>query len=219
MFVARAGGGRIEGYMLVWYGRSRTPERRPLGIREIVAADPAAYGRLIGFVSRQRDLWRRVRYDALPDERFDHLLTDPRPPGHATARRLWAETARVIRGPMFRVVDVARAFTMRRKWGAAPPFEFMMDVADPQLPGNAGPWRVRFDGRTASIRPASDGGRNSASTPVRLRVDAPTLAELYAGELSVEAAVRLGSAHVTGDASAIDGFFRPTSSFRLLDEF
>jgi predicted acetyltransferase len=216
---AASTGDTVDGYMIVRYGRSRSGETRPLAVREIVTADAAAYARLLAFISRQRDLWRRVRYDASPDERFGHRLTDPRPPGYATARGLWAETARVLRGPMFRIVNVERAFSLRTSWGPAPAFEFSLAVDDAQLPGNAGPWSIAFDGQAASIRPADRAAAASPASHTRLAVDAPALAQLFAGELAPSAAERLGTATIEGDTAALDAFFRNTASFRLLDEF
>jgi len=225
---------RVNGYMIVRYGTAKSADRRPLYVRELVAEDDDAYSRLLGWISRQRDLWRRVRYDASPDEHFALRLTDPRPPGHLPSRWLWAEAGRIIRGPMFRVLDVERAFGLRPTWGPAAPFAFTLEVEDVQLPGNRGPWRIGFDGSSATVSPlAGTAGGEGRTRPgvaglvepgregstIRLAVDAATLAQLYAGEVSVSAAARHGTARVDGDVSRLDAFFRPPSSFRLLDEF
>jgi predicted acetyltransferase len=217
IFVARTGG-TVDGYAILLYGTGRSAEKRPLFIREIVTVEESARRRLFGFISRQRDLWRRVRYDATPDERFDHRLADPRPPGYGTARTLWTETARILRGPMFRIVHLETAVAERRQWGSAAAFDFVLTVDDSQLPGNNGPWHIAFDGSKAAIRPAS-GDPAAMRAGTRLELDAPTLAELYAGELSPSAAQRLGLARIEGDTAALDAFFRPAASFRLLDEF
>src|SRR5690606_31653759 len=108
-----------RGYVLVRYGRARSADRRPLHVRELIATEPAAYDALLAWLSRQRDLWRRITYDATPDEHFALRLTDPRPPGYRGARRLWATVARVIRGPMLRILHVPAAIEKRRRWGAA----------------------------------------------------------------------------------------------------
>ncbi|HUF68646.1 MAG TPA: sterol carrier protein domain-containing protein, partial [Longimicrobiales bacterium] len=114
--------------------------------------------------------------------------------------------------------NVERAFSMRTSWGPAPAFEFSLAVDDAQLPGNAGPWSITFDGRAASIRPGI-GAATSPASHIRLAVDAPTLAQLFAGELSPSAAEQLGAARIEGDTAALDAFFMNTASFRLLDEF
>jgi predicted acetyltransferase len=211
------GDGRLDGYLVVRYGSAHSGERRPLYICELIADAPTAYGRLLRFVSRQRDLWRRIRYDASPDERFGDFLSDPRPPGYAAMRRLWFQTATIIRGPMVRIVNVPKAFQARHEWGSREPFGFMLHVDDPQLPGNVGPWAVSFDGDSVTARKAADVEPGAGGA--QLFLDTPTLAELYTGESTPSEAVRLGRARIDGDAAAFDAFFRPASSFRLLDEF
>ena len=209
----------IDGYMIVRYGTAASADRRPLRILELVSADDNAYRRLLGWISRQRDLWRRIIHHALPDEHFGLRLTDPRPPGFTPARWLWANVARVIRGPMFRILDVQRALSMRERWGAASPCSFDVVVADEQLPSNNGPWRCTFDGGRMSVRPLDGGAGGGQRAIAKLRVDAATLAQLHAGEISVSAAVRLGRAVCDGDAMALDALFASDSCFRLLDEF
>jgi hypothetical protein len=119
---------------------------------------------------------------------------------------------------MFRIVHLETAVAERRQWGSAAAFDFVLTVDDSQLPGNNGPWHIAFDGSKAAIRPAA-GDPAAMRAGTRLELDAPTLAELYAGELSPSAAQRLGLARIEGDTAALDAFFRPAASFRLLDEF
>jgi predicted acetyltransferase len=202
-----------RGYLIVRYGRARSADRRVLHVRELVAEDDEAYTRLLSWISRQRDLWRRVRYDATTDEHFAHRLADPRPPGFLPARWLWAPVARVIRGPMLRVLNVEAVFRERVRWGPAPAQAFTLEVPDEQLPANRGPWRVEFDGTRARI------AATRATSATRLVVDPPVLAQLHAGELNVSDAVRLGRATCTGAVAALDLLFQPDRPFRLLDEF
>jgi predicted acetyltransferase len=205
--------GPLNGYVRVRYGRSRSPEHRPLFVDELIAETDAACDALLGWLSRQRELWRRIHYDATPDEQFAHRLVDPRTPGFRGARRLWTHSARVIRGPMVRVLDVATALERRRAWGAAPTLALTLEVRDPELPENDGPFRVEHDAGCVSVAP----GR--ADAPNFLRIGAPTFAQIYCGELGVLDARRLGLAEVGGDAAAIDALFRMRRRFRLLDEF
>jgi predicted acetyltransferase len=205
--------GPLNGYVRVRYGVARSPEHRPLFVQELVAETNAAYDALLGWLARQRELWRRIHYDATPDEHFAHRLIDPRPPGFRGARRLWAQSARIIRGPMVRVLDVAAALERRREWGPAPPLAFTLELSDPELPENGGPFHVEHDAGAVSATPGRTDARNV------LRTDAPTFAQIYCGELGVLDARRLGCAEVTGDAAAIDALFRARRRFRLLDEF
>ncbi len=203
----------ITGYMIVRYGRSRSPERRPLLIRELVADDDTAYRGLLGWIPRQRDLWRRVMYDAWPDERFDLFLNDPRPPGYVNARWLWWPTARVLRGPMLRILDVKSAFERRGGWGSDAPVRFTLEVRDTELPRNHGTFHIAWDGTETSV------AREGPGDGAHIALDIGTLAQLYTGELGVGEAARAHRAVIEGDASAVEPFFRPRSSFRLLDEF
>lgn len=205
--------GGVLAYLIARYGRSRSPQRRPLFVREIVADDDAAYRVMVGWIRRQSDLWRRIRYDASPDERFDQLLSDPRPPDHVDTRWLWAPTATVLRGPMLRIVNVRSAFELRREWGTDEPLRFTLHVEDALVAGNTGDHTVEFTGTATTVRPGA------AGCDAGLALDIGTLAQLYAGELRVTDAVRLGRARVAGDVARIERFFRPRTAFRLLDEF
>jgi predicted acetyltransferase len=202
----------ITGYMLVRYGRQRSPGARTLHIRELVADDDVAWRGLVGWIPRQQDLWRRVIHDATPDEHFDLHLTDPRPPAHRPARWLWAPVARILRGPMLRVLDVKSALERRTDW-QTPATRFTLDVRDVQLPANHGTFAVEWDGREARVEP-----RETADPPV-VSLDIGTLALLYAGEIGLRDAVQAHRAVVDGDITGPAEFFRPRSAFRLLDEF
>jgi predicted acetyltransferase len=204
----------ITGYMLVRYGRSRSPQRKPLVVREVIADDDTAYRSLLGWIPRQRDLWRRVHYDAWPDERFDLLLSDPRPPGHVAVRWLWNPTARVLQGPMLRILDVKSAFERRGSWGSKEPVSFTLDVRDTHLPRNHGTFRVEWNGSETQLERVA-----AADAGTRIALDIGTLAQLYAGEIGLTNATRAHRAVVEGDAAGVEAFFAARSSFRLLDEF
>lgn len=204
--------GDVTGFLRVRYGNARAADVRPLTVLELIAEDHEAYTSLLAWLSRQRELWRRIRYDALPEEQFTHRLTDPRVPGFRPARRLWAPVARVIRGPMLRVLDVQRALAERRTWGEAPPFSLELCVRDPELPANQQPLVLEHEAGAVHAR----AGARTADLTVR--TDAATFAQVYAGELSITEAGRLGFAELRGDAAGADALFAgPT--FRLLDEF
>jgi hypothetical protein len=179
----------------------------------MIADDEPTTRRLLGWIAAQRDLWRRIRYDAAPDELFYARLRDPRPPGFHDRRGLWANTARVLRGPMLRLVDVRRAFNDRREWGTTTPFAFSLELQDAQIGANNGRFTIEFDGTAAHVRAASRTERTSLMT------GAPALAQLYAGEIDVTRATRMGLVEAEGDVAALSALFRPSSCFRLLDEF
>lgn len=201
----------VRGYLIVRFGRAASPDEKPLFIREIVAQDHESYDALLGWIGAQRDAWRLAHYDAAPDERFDHRLTDPRTPGFHPARYLWAPVARVIRGPMLRVLDVRAALQKRARWGPAAPMRFGLHVLDELVPENEGPFAVEYDGRRVSVTRA-------AAQPL-LRLPVATLAQVFAGEMTVAESLQLGLAEAEGDAAAVDSLFRVDRCFRLLDEF
>lgn len=205
------GDDRVSGYLLVRFGRSGSPDERPLYVRELMAADQDVYRALLGWVSAQRDAWRVVLYEATPDEHFVHRLSEPRPPGFHSTRNLWAPVARIARGPMLRILDVPRALEQRTRWGPSAPVRFGLELSDPIVPENAGSFDVEYDGSRATVRRA-------AHTPL-LRTTIDAFAQIFAGELSVRAALMLGLAVADGDIAAIDTLFRVDRCFRLLDEF
>lgn len=207
-----AGGDGVRGYAIVRFGRASSPDEKPLFVQELVAEDHDAYESLLSWLAAQRDAYRLVHYDAHPDERFEHRLAEPRTPGHRPARFLWAPVARVIRGPMLRILDVKGVLERRVKWGPAAPLRFGLHVLDELVPENEGPWIVDYDGRRAALE------RGASQRPL-LRLPVTTLAQVFAGEVTLREALMLGTAECDGDASAIDSLFRATSCFRLLDEF
>jgi predicted acetyltransferase len=202
----------INGYTIVNYGRAPSPDDRPLHVREIVAEDQHNYDTLVAWLASQRDTWRIIQYDASRDERFDLRLVEPRPPGFRTARYLWTPVARVIRGPMLRVLDVQAALEQRAQWRSGTPIRFTLSVTDDMVPENKGPFVVDFNGDRVSVERGSEQG-------LALRCTAPVFAQIYAGELTVSEGMSLGGAEATGDVSSIDALFRTTRCFRLLDEF
>jgi predicted acetyltransferase len=205
------GGDHVTGYIIVRFGRASAPEDKPMYVRELIADDHDSYEELLGWVAAQKDAWRIVQYDTSPDEHFAHRLTDPRPPGFHLTRNAWAPAARVIRGPMLRILDLTGAFESRRTWGPAAPLSFGLDVGDPLVPGNNGSFVVDFDGGGAAVR-------RGAARPL-LRLPIAVLAQIIAGELRVKDALMLGLAEADGDVETVDLLLRTERCFRLLDEF
>jgi predicted acetyltransferase len=209
----------IGGYLVAKFGGGTRPDLRVLRIEELVAASESSYRALLGWIGAMSDQWRRVRYDAGVAERFEHRLTEPRPPGFARTRTLYFPVARIIAGPMVRVLDVAAALAAR---GPAAPAaargaRIGVEVRDEVLPENRGPWRWTVG---EGVRPAEPGElETGAGTDAAVRTDAATFAQIYAGELAPSEAGTLGLAESTGDAAVLDLAFRASAPFRLLDEF
>jgi predicted acetyltransferase len=211
----------VAGYLLARY-HDGPPERRALHVVELIAEGDDVYAELLRWVASQRDQWPVTVYDARPAERIEHRLTQPRSPGEPNRRRLWFPTAQMLHGPMMRVVDIESAFAARRWWGAHPDSPdygqdrcaFRIEVDDPELPENRGPWEIEIAGQEMEMRPAT-----GTSVDVSLSLDAATLARVHAGELSASEARALGDARIDGDAALLDRVFATFERPWLLDEF
>ena len=125
------------GYAL-WRSKERWTRHGPDGevqVREVVAADPAAYAALWHFLLTI-DLARSatVSFAAL-DEPLQYLVDEPRRLGSALVDALWV-----------RVVDVPKALAAR---AYAAPADLVLEVTDPLLEQNTGRWRLTVgpDGR------------------------------------------------------------------------
>jgi predicted acetyltransferase len=188
-------------------------------VREMVAESEESYRGLLGRIARQADRWALVRHAARIEERLGDRLTDPRPPGSGRARELYFPTARLIRGPMLRLLNVPGALPLRRYFDADPDRprdETIVDIllADQQMEANAGLWRLRVLDGAGRVE-------DSAGPPadVRLETDATTFARIFAGDLAPSDAARLGRATVAGDCGVLDAVFATRERFWLLDEF
>jgi predicted acetyltransferase len=204
----------VRGYAIITYGQGTTRENRPLFIRELLAESRDAYCGLLGWISEQRDLWREVRYDARVDERFDLRLSEPRPPGERHARMLWDPVARVIRGPMLRIVNVPAAL-MRRSYPEDVRLLIKLTVYDSEIQDNHGECRVEIQHGRAEV------GRWSSAdkADVQMFTTIANLSQIFAGELSATDAVSVGGTEVRGDVRLLDRAFAVREKFWLLDEF
>lgn len=212
----------VTGYALLRSVSRRAAGERTLEIREIVAESERAYRGLLGHVATLDGRWPRGRHFARPEERFGDRLRDPRPPGRPTARSLYFPTARIVRGPMLRVLDVAEALRAR-PWfdaGGGRAGSLRIRLHDAQRPENEGPWLVRLDDAGGGVVEAGVERRGEAGEPVvELSTDASAFARIFAGEISASDAACIGRAAIQGDASLIDRAFATRERFWLLDEF
>ena len=160
------------GYAL-WRVKSRWDRFGPdceVQVREVVAADPAAYAALWNFLLTI-DLARSARvHFAAVDEPLQYLVDEPRRLGSVLADGLWV-----------RIVDLPKALAGR---AYAAPVDVVLDVTDPLLPANTGRWRLTAgaDG-VASCTATSD--------PADL---ACTILELGAAYLGATSLATLGAA-------------------------
>jgi predicted N-acetyltransferase YhbS len=211
--------GLVGGYALLRWRSALRAVPSEIRVRELVADTEEAYRGILGYLARQAGQWPIARHTARIEERFGDRLSDPRPPGGGRARSLYFPTACIIRGPMLRLIDVPRALAARRyfearRGGAPRTATIQVQVDDPQVPQNQGPWHVRIQGDEVRVSPAS-----GSDADARIHTDAPTLARIFAGDLTPGDAGRLGPAATDGDADLLDRAFATTERYWLLDEF
>jgi predicted acetyltransferase len=203
----------VQGYAVLTYGKGHTREARPLIVRELVAESKQAYCGMLGWLSEQRDLWREVRYDARVEELFAFRLTEPRPPGERHARTLWDPVARVIRGPMLRIVNVQEALA-RRTYDPELSMVLHLMLQDSEIDDNRGECRVVFEKGRARVE-RWNGGQADAVMSTGIA----SLSQIFAGEISPSQAAWLGGTEVTGKTELLDRVFATGEKFWLFDEF
>ena len=189
--IYRGPGGEPEGYAIVRYRADLPVDRRFLEVEERAWLTLGAQRGIYGWISTLGDQWREVVYRAHPEEGFGDRLNEPRlPPLSAPGWRLWFPSATLLRGPMFRLLSVPDALRMRRI-KASPKLSIALEVDDPHIPENRGPWCLRLDEGEIQVEPYG-GGRVDAT--LRLPVD--TLSRIFIGALLPWQAVAGGLAQI-----------------------
>jgi predicted acetyltransferase len=224
--------GGVAGYALLTRPREGAAESSATHVRELVAETEEAYRGLLGHLARESDRWPVLRHTARPEERLGDRLADPRWLGARPARSLHFPTARIVRGPMLRVLHVPAALGLRPFFAtdadsAARQATLEVEVHDREAVANRGPWLVRIAGGTGRVEPpTAERGLSPADAPAergaadaRIQTDASTFARIFAGELAPRVAARMGRAAITGDARLLDQAFAVAERFWLLDEF
>lgn len=158
LYLHRNPRGQSTGYVVV-RGRGGAPERSRLQVLELVADDREAYLGLLGWLSVQRDQWGRVVYDALPGENFHRRLAHPRTASSSMTRGLWFHSAAILRGPMFRILNLGALLSYGDGGETAPPngvpegWHRTMQVRDGVLGENQGRWEggARVDATLSTV--------------------------------------------------------------------
>jgi predicted acetyltransferase len=181
----RARGGALEGYALVVYRTDLPRAQRYLEVDELVWTSLAARRGLYAWLASLGDQWEQVLLRALPSHQLVDWIREPRLP-HAAAPGwgLWAPAATLMMGPMFRLLDLRRAWEQRQVI-ATPPFVIAFNVVDEQLEENCGRWRLAFDDTRVTID-------QQASADVEIGLNTSTLSRLYIGSLTPRAGLEAG---------------------------
>ena len=151
-------------------------------VREIVAADPAAYAQLWGFLLGI-DLVRSATFEyAALDEPLQYLVDEPRRLGASYADSLWV-----------RLIDLPAALEARRY---AAPLDVVLEVTDPLLTHNSGRWRLTGGaGKATCVRTAE---------PPDLACTITELGAAYLGGTSLAALAAAGRVRqLTGNLPAV----------------
>lgn len=180
--------GEGGGYAIFRYDTG-TP--RTVVVDEIAWTSAAARAALHGWLASLSDQWERIVYPAHPEEGFGERLRELRH-GEITAPRwhFWFPAAVMLRGPMFRLLDLERAWS-GRPVAPGEPFELALEVRDDHLPGNDGNWRLRLEGGRVEVRRGDAGAR---APDLRLTMPIETLSRLFIGDLTPSMAVTAGLA-------------------------
>jgi predicted acetyltransferase len=186
--LVRDASGAPSGYALVTYRVDLPIPDRFLEVDEIAWLDTAARDGLLAWLGSLGDQWHQILIRALPEQRLDDFIQEPRlPVGSAPGWGLWFPSATVLRGPMFRLLDLPAAFDLRSVVPGAP-VTVALDVQDTVFPENQGGWQLRLEEGHAKLERAG----NDSAAEIAIRLDIEALARLYIGALTPSAALRSG---------------------------
>ncbi|MGI9189763.1 MAG: GNAT family N-acetyltransferase [Longimicrobiaceae bacterium] len=189
--ICRGADGEPEGYAIVRYRTDLPPGERFLEVEERAWLTDAAQRAIYGWLATLGDQWREIVYRAHAEEGFGDRLEEPRlPSGSAPGWGLWYASATLLRGPMFRLLDVAKALRMRSVAGDGE-LRLLLRVDDPQIAENRGPWLMEL--RDEEIRVEPHGG---GTADAELEMGIGTLSRIYVGALTPTEAVTAGTARV-----------------------
>lgn len=181
--------GEAEGYAIVRYRADLPITERFLEVDERMWLTLPAQRGIYAWLSSLGDQWREIVYRAHPEEGFGDRINEPRLPLLANPGwGLWFPSATLLRGPMFRLLDVSEALAQRALVGDAE-LTLGLEVEDDQVEENRGPWRVRISDGRMEVEPL-DGVRVDAylSLPIE------TLSRIFVGALAPWQAVAGGLA-------------------------
>jgi predicted acetyltransferase len=185
--------GEAEGYAIVRYRSDLRPTERFLDVQERAWLTSRARRGLYAWLGTLGDQWRLLVYRAHVNERFGDRIEEPRiPPGSEPGWNLWFPSAVLLRGPMFRLLDVPGAFHSRDHFGRAS-MTIGLEVEDEQIPENAGHWCLRLD----EGRPTIERGEPSG-VDATMKVSIEILSRIFIGALTPSEAVNQSAIWIEG---------------------
>jgi predicted acetyltransferase len=185
--------GEAEGYAVVRYRTDLPAAQRHLEVHERAWLTSRARRGLYAWLGSLGDQWRLLVYRAHVNERFGDRIEEPRiPAGSEPGWNLWFPSAVLLRGPMFRILDLPGALLSRTSFGRVS-ITIGLEVEDEQLPENAGFWRLRLD----EGRPTVERGP-AADADVTMKVSIATLSRMFIGSLTPSEAVNQSAIWIEG---------------------
>lgn len=178
--------GDAEGYAVVRYRADLPVQDRFLEVEERIWLTTRARDGIHAWLSTMGDQWPRLAYRAHPDEGFGDRIREPRlPTGSVPGWNLWFPSATLLRGPMFRLLNVPTALRSRN-YALTEEIELTLKVEDAQLPENGGPWTLAIRRGRASVEEGESGTGATLALPVRelsrLFIGAATVSEMLMEE-------------------------------------
>jgi predicted acetyltransferase len=189
--VYRDEAGRAGGYLIFRYHGDAQRGGRVVEVEEIAWTERAARLALYGWLASLSDQWDTILYRAHPEEAFPEHLSELRHPLEGVPRwHFWFAPAAVTYGPMFRLLDVAKAWSLRAAQPEASA-TVALEVHDPQIAENSGPLVLRMEGGRIEVLE-----RQPSAVDVRVHIGIEALSRLFIGALSPTAALLAGAARV-----------------------
>lgn len=204
--VVRNGDGEVRAYVLYQYLTSPDALPQELDVIELVAADDDARRALWGFLGAQRDQVPCVRMITDASDPILAVLDEPRGPYPQAIRSLIPVCGEVGAGAMLALVDPAAALRTRG-WRCDGRIALRVRTGDDEIV-------LSLDVREG-VPQVDQGGRGPF-----LRLDGPTLAQVYTGFLRPTEAVRIGAATADEETARLaDRLFATGAPFFPLDVF
>ncbi|HTO89638.1 MAG TPA: GNAT family N-acetyltransferase [Candidatus Sulfotelmatobacter sp.] len=203
--------GQIEGYLCYDVDHSNGPFKLQLSLLEFVAATPAAFKGLVGYLASLRDQVAEI-HSALPaDHAWLHTLQTAQNLRPGLEISVFADTAGVAAGAMLRFTDVKLGLEMLPVSPHARG-EVVVELDDSVIAANARAWRV--SAREGRLTVAPESPRAGRRRPPRLRMPMDALGPIAGGTLSPRRAAEAGLIEASGGADEIvDSWFRARPAF------
>lgn len=194
-------GGELRGYLIFRFEPAPGENwlANNIQLRALIYDDPRALAALLGFLRVQADQVDRVVYET-QDDRFHHILADPRDGSGNLLAGLWHQTNTQGTGIMYRVIEVGRLFEVlgERDFGEVTA-AVRLDLTDTFLPENGGSYRLVVDDGQARLEPGE-------AADVVVSMDISDFSSLVLG------AIDFGRLHAYGRATLSNDSFVPLLS-------